>query len=88
MVANRVARVVGMSESNERFLSLALFQGQARPDVVKAARLGDASRKVSLPWTLKFKSAVFVQAGLLRLHAGCLCMGGACQGRGNPWDGA
>lgn len=48
LVANKVARVIGMSESNERFLSLALFQGRARPDVVKAARLGDASRAVCL----------------------------------------
>ena len=44
MVANRVCRVIGQAESNERFLSMALFQGKSRPDVVKAARLGDASR--------------------------------------------
>ena len=58
-MANRVARVIGMAESNEHFLSLALFQGQARPDVVKAVRLGDASRKVSSsrkPASVAFKA--------------------------------
>lgn len=44
LVTNRVARVVGLGEANERFAMTALFQGSQRPDVGKATRLADSNR--------------------------------------------
>lgn len=45
LVANRVARVIGQGEANERFLSIALFQGNERPNAERAARMaGNESR--------------------------------------------
>lgn len=44
-MANRVARVIGQGEANERFLSIALFQGNERPNAERAARMaGNESR--------------------------------------------
>ena len=44
LVTNRVARVIGLGEANERFVMTALFQGSQRPDISKAARLAESNR--------------------------------------------
>ena len=52
LVANRVARVIGLAEANERFLTVALFQGNERPNAVKAARMGDNESRLPARWGL------------------------------------